>query len=215
MTLKELKQAVGSPKENVDFRELRKSDDIFLSVQTESDALITVMKSGHIIYQTGKRITSFSITACGEYTYTFSDGSSSVISEEEFDKSNWMIRVILEGESRIAKNLLDEYYVHCLGVKFGDSAETIRALDMLKEDIFVDPDSNAEECVLKEMDLQQLKKALNALVPRQKEFVTYYYAQNMSYKEIAREWGCSVKAVRKVKYRVIETLRLEWSILSH
>ena len=65
MTLKELKQAVGIPKENIHYKVLRKSEDVFLRVQTESEAWITVLESGYIIYQTGERLTCFPITKCG------------------------------------------------------------------------------------------------------------------------------------------------------
>ena len=187
MTLKELKQAVGSPRGNGHYKRLKKGENIFLRVQTESGAIITVFKSGHVIYQIGNRLTCFSIAACGDYTYTFSDGSTSVIQAEEFDQYDWMIRVILEGESRIAQNLVDEYFAHCLGVKSGDTAETVEALSLLKEEIFIDPSPTAEEQAIAESDLKQLKKALEALVPRQKEFVYKHYVQGKNYEEIAKE----------------------------
>ena len=215
MTLKELKQAVGSPKENVHYKVLRIAEDIYLRVQTANDAWITVLKSGHVVYQSGTRLTSFSIAACGDYTYFFSDGSKSVITEEEFDQYDWMVRVVLEGESRIAHNVEKDSEDYELGVKPGDSMETKLKLEHLKEDVFVDPNPTLEEATIHEEEMTNLKEALNSLVPRQKEFVTKYYLQGKSYQEIAREWGCSEKAVRNVNYRIQEVLRWEWDAFSN
>ena len=210
MTLKELKQAVGIPKENIHYKVLRKSEDVFLRVQTESEAWITVLESGYIIYQTGERLTCFPITKCGDYTYSFSDGSTSVISEEEFDHCDWMIRVILEGDKRIAENIEKEARNNTFGESQGDSQETRRTIESFKDELFVDPSPTLEESAIYEIDMKHLRASLDSLVPRQKEFAEKYYLQGKSYQEIAKEWGCSVKAVRNVKYRLQEVLRWEW-----
>lgn len=214
MTLKELKQAVGSPKENIHYKVLRLAEDIFIRVRTENDAWITVLKSGHVIYQSGNRLTSFSVAACGDYTYNFSDGSKSVIKEETFDMYDWTIRVVLEGESRITRNMDDESKQHEFGMQDGDVSATKSKRDHLQEDIYVDPELTTEERVINEEELQHLREAVDSLSTRQKKFVSMYYLQGKSYQEIAKEWGCSEKAVRNVNYRVQEVLRWEWDNFS-
>ena len=211
MTLKELKCKVGKPKGAIHYETLKGRENVFIQVATQHDAVITVYTSGHVLYQLGNRKTSFPITACGDYTYTFADGSSSTITEEEFDKGDWMIRVVLEGEKRIAQNLIKIEQNHGLGeeaILREQNSNTEE--DFAIEDLFVDPRPNGEERMLLMEEQTFWESFFQSLVPRQKVFVKKFYVEGKNYHQIAKEMGCSLKAVRNINYRVLELLRWEW-----
>ena len=60
---------------------------------------------------------------------------------------------------------------------------------------------------IEEEKSEALKALMSTLKPRHQEVLYKRYWEEMSFQEIAAEWGCEVKAVRHTEYRAWKALR--------
>ena len=206
-TLKQLRNSIEKPKAGAAYQTIKKDVDIFLETEVDG-AKILVYQNGYITYQRDDRTATFHITVCKDYVYQYADGLRTIISEKEFENCDWTIRVVMEGERRIEKNQKSQMEKNELGYSVGDDNETIRKIEHLDEDVFVDPTPSWEEVQVNRETLQYLEKIVSDLLPRQKELLQKRYLEGMQFKDIAEEWGCKEKTVQKVEKRVRE--RLQW-----
>lgn len=71
----------------------------------------------------------------------------------------------------------------------------------------IDPDADVVADVLCNMDTEQLRHAIQALLPQQQQLIYQVYFQGQSYAEIAREEGVDRSAVRKRMERILAQLK--------
>lgn len=67
-------------------------------------AAITVYPNGYALYEADGAATVFPVHPCGDYCYGFSPYVCTV-SARLFEKEAWYIRLVLEGEDRLFRNL--------------------------------------------------------------------------------------------------------------
>ena len=209
MTLKELKQAVGTPKKGINYQTIRKTGTEFIKATTDG-AEITVYTNGYITYRAGHRTATFPINVCGDYVYRSSDGSETIILEEEFLHDDWRIRVVLEGESRIELNQKIETIRNELGSSYGDDAETKFVVENFDESGFIDPSPSCEEKHIEKEEIETLYRMIDLLVPNQQKVLKKYYWERKDIQTVAHEMKRSAKSIRNVKYLLLEQLRREY-----
>ena len=206
MTLKELMELIETPKDKINYLVLQSRGEVVLQTK-EDNTVISVYKSGHIIYQNGGHTTAFPITDCKEYKYRTCDGSIVIIPSEDFMCEDWKIRVTLEGESRLERNQERDENDISIAASVGDVSETAQYLEIAGEEVFIDQTPSWEEKIIQQEELEILRSLIQELFPRQREVIKKHYFENKSYEEIARELGRSVKAVRHIEYRARERLK--------
>ena len=70
-----------------------------------------------------------------------------------------------------------------------------------------DPSPSAEEMLVSECRLDEVRKAVAALPGKQRAAVLMHKYQEMDYSQIARSLNCSTSAVKSLLFRAYETLR--------
>jgi RNA polymerase sigma-70 factor (ECF subfamily) len=70
-----------------------------------------------------------------------------------------------------------------------------------------DPQPSIEQELVYQVKLQEVRKAVEALPPKQRAAVLMHKYQGLGYAEIARVLRCSESAVKSVLFRAYETLR--------
>lgn len=70
-----------------------------------------------------------------------------------------------------------------------------------------DREPTAEEKLLREAELREVREAIDLLPPKQRAAVLMHKYQGMSYSQISSTLGCSESAVKSVLFRAYETLR--------
>jgi RNA polymerase sigma-70 factor, ECF subfamily len=66
---------------------------------------------------------------------------------------------------------------------------------------------SADEAMLWQARLDEIRDAVLALPPKQRAAVLMHKYQNLNYNQIADAFGCSVQAVKSLLFRAYETLR--------
>lgn len=148
-----------------------------LSEQVE----ISVYQNGLVLYQVGNRATVFPLHPCGDYIYDSATSHIENIQADFFDNENWYIRLLLEGEDRLAKN--QDVRIGKKTVSYSCIAEDWDALAM--EDTFLE----------KLIEREDIEEILVLLTENQRYVVTRYYLNDVAQKEIAKELGVTNQAV--------------------
>ncbi|MCD4685555.1 MAG: sigma-70 family RNA polymerase sigma factor [Anaerolineae bacterium] len=71
------------------------------------------------------------------------------------------------------------------------------------------PDMDTEVQVLRALDAEQVRAALQGLAPDQQEVLVLRFGQMMSLQETAESMGRSVSAIKSLQFRAVNTLRRE------
>ena len=105
LTLAELKHFMPVPvlEENYPTAKyLKTHGTIFVSKSIATNVKISVYQNGYALYEISGLATVFPIWDCQNYRYEMEQNE---ISEQWFEKEAWYLRLILEGEDRINRNL--------------------------------------------------------------------------------------------------------------
>ncbi len=65
-----------------------------------------------------------------------------------------------------------------------------------------------EDCLVREVLVEQIRRAVRALPPKQRAAVIMHKYEEMDYARIAKVLGCTPAAVKALMFRAYETLRL-------
>ena len=205
MTLKELRESIDDPKIGLNYQLVREGK-IFLCVRID-EAELTAYQNGFIVYRLGDHTATFPVTECADYIYRDADGRDTVIPQEVFDTQDWTIRALMEGEDRIRYNGEKRQKEREFGAGESEMQETSLYLELAGEEQFVDQEPSWEEKQIEEEKSEALKALMSTLKPRHQEVLYKRYWEEMSFQEIAAEWGCEVKAVRHTECRAWKALR--------
>ena len=107
LTLRELRNLITiaeCPKRVPTPKQLKESGiEVIAKEMIDKETWICVYANGLVQYRVGKRYTVFSIIACGAYEYESVNNESKVYRASFFEDERWYIRLIMEGEDRMAE----------------------------------------------------------------------------------------------------------------
>ena len=108
VTLKELKKMVPAVEEGKRPPSLKKileeGTEVVLRKLMENHAEVVVYKNGYVLYQAHERSTVFPIHDCKHYHYESQGHEQQTIPHDHFEDMEWHIRLVIEGEDRLAHN---------------------------------------------------------------------------------------------------------------
>lgn len=200
ITLAELKHFMPVPVLEQNYptaKYLKTHGTIFVSKSIATNVKISVYQNGYAIYEISGLATVFSVWDCQNYRYEMEQNE---ISEQWFEKEAWYLRLILEGEDRINRNL--EARQQRKSISYSAVSEEWGVLSSLEVTVL--------ETTIRKETMQEL---LVLLTDRQKEVILQYFWEQKSQSEIAEKLGISHAAVSKILTRAIARLRkkcMEW-----
>lgn len=106
LTLQELKKMTEKPEENQKpptARFLMEQETLLVSKEIGEGVRLSIYRNGYAVYRVGRSVTVFSIYDCNGYKYEHG-GQSIWIEALFFEEKEWYVRLLLEGEDRLAKN---------------------------------------------------------------------------------------------------------------
>ena len=211
ITLKELKKMVPVASEFKRVPGLKKiledGIEVILRKQMENHAEVVVYKNGYVSYHAHERYTVFALHNCTHYYYESQGNEHQTIPHNHFEDMEWHIRLVLEGEDRLVRNLEareSETYSYAADVnpEYNNEME--------------DPRINVMDFVLNK---EFLRKASELLKKHQWEMICRHYIEGMTHREIAAEMGVSdeveVEGHRFVQMRSEQTKNPPPSIILH
>lgn len=108
ITLKELKKMVPVASEFKRVPGLKKiledGIEVVLRKQMENHAEVVVYKNGYVSYHAHERYTVFALHNCTYYYYESQGNEHQTIPHNHFEDMEWHIRLVIEGEDRLAHN---------------------------------------------------------------------------------------------------------------
>lgn len=199
ITLKELKKMVPVASEFKRVPGLKKiledGIEVILRKQMENHAEVVVYKNGYVSYHAHERYTVFALHNCTHYYYESQGNEHQTIPHNHFEDMEWHIRLVLEGEDRLVRNL-----------EARESETFSYAADVNPEynNEMEDPRINVMDFVLNK---EFLRKASELLKKHQWEMICRHYIEGMTHREIAAEMGVShqyvTKGIKKGLHRII------------
>ena len=161
---------------------------IVISYSLKNTENITVYGNGYVLFCSGKDHTVFRLHDCKDYVDQ-DDPLCKVIPEKVFDKTHWALRLILEGEDRIAHNKEKKENHHT--VSYSAVAEDWVYLSDSKYDgAFVLFEKEEHQELIHKLQMQ-----LAVLTDRQRFVFTEIIGNGKTHKEVADELGVSRQAV--------------------
>lgn len=203
LTLHELKQITdksGNRKQRPTVKQLRESGLEIARERLGRDAEITVYRDGCVVYQAGSHSTVFFLHSCRDYCY-ISDGNEVHLPEQFFDKERWYLRLVLEGEDRLNRNL--EERERNRNVSYSSISEEWIVMEDLAE--------SALEKLAKQETWEEI---MRMLTEKQRTVIRRYYLQEKTQTQIAKELGISRLAVRGALFRAVSKIRKKYPLCS-
>lgn len=200
LTLAELKHFMPVPVLEQNYptaKYLKTHGTILVSKSIAKNVKISVYQNGYALYEIAGLATVFPVWDCQNYHYEMEENE---ISEQWFEKEAWYLRLILEGEDRINRNL--EARQQRKNISYSAVSEEWGVLSYLETTVL--------ETTIRKETLQEL---LGLLTDRQKEVILQYFWEQKSQSEIAEKLSISHAAVSKILTRAINRLRrkcMEW-----
>ena len=202
MTYKELKELVPEadavsrvPSEKM----LRESDAVVVAQEIIGNAggILTVYDNGFVSYITEKNRTVFPLHNCGDIRYEWVSGPDSICSESIFDNEPWHIRLMIEGEDRIAKSKQNSD----TGKVFSYSAIAEDYKDM------ADPGADILEQIIEKELYEELRSLISKTTKRQAEAIARHYLKGQSFTELSAEMGISRQSGTELVERGLDRIR--------
>ncbi len=196
MTLQELKQSVETAAQGQKIptaKNIRESGVAVAKEKLDGDTEITAYRNGYALYSNCRAATVFPIHTCGGYMYGGRQDACS-IGENLFDREAWYLRLVLEGEDRLAHNR--EMKERKKTVSYSAAAEEW------------DTDDITGNMILEQMMLEEtVTEALSVLTGQQRLAVIRFYLQQKTQGQIAEELDVTVPAVSKLISRAVRRMR--------
>ena len=168
--------------------------EVILRKQMENHAEVVGYKNGYVSYHAHERYTVFALHNCTHYYYESQGNEHQTIPHNHFEDMEWHIRLVLEGEDRLVRNL-----------EARESETFSYAADVNPEynNEMEDPRINDMDFVLNK---EFLRRASELLKKHQWEMICRHYIEGMTHREIAAEMGVShqyvTKGIKKGLHRI-------------
>lgn len=197
LTLRELKniaETAPQGQKTPTARELRSSGKLIAEKKMGESIGIAAYRNGYAIYHAGRDVTVFRIHACRGYCYE-SGSSLCGIDVGTFDKESWYLRLILEGEDRLFRNLASREQ----GWNVSYSAESEEWGELCSSV------ENTLDRIIREETVESL---LSVLTERQRRAAVLFYLEQKTERQVAEELGITVSAVSKILARSLDRMRV-------
>ena len=161
-------------------------------------AEISVYQNGLVLYRVGNRATVFPLHTCTEYIYESGEEIFANINERFFDNENWYIRLILEGEDRLAKNQ-----------EVRNGKKTISYSAVAEDwDVLGEEDTTLAGMIL----CETMEEALLPLTENQRYVLKRHYLDGITQRIIAKELGVSNQAVSDMIRKAIRKVQKAYGV---
>ena len=200
VTLQDLKRIVqhtGTEEKVPTARYLLEHGKRLVSMENGKDVQLLAFVEGWALYRVGKYTTVFPVHSCGSYCYE-NHGQQICVDSAFFEDQEWYVRLMLEGEDRLAKNWETYRKGHIVSYHavseewFFLASPTLPPLEQLIE----------KERILELMGL---------LTERQRNIVILYFYYGETQWEIAKALGISQPAVSQALMDALGRMRKETS----
>lgn len=197
LTLREIKRTVENPGERrivPTAKCLHDDGTLIVRKRMGKEAEIRVYQCGYAVYQLGKYVTVFSVHACGDYLYSLC-GEIFCIREAFFDRQEWYVRLVLEGEDRVSSNRESQEQKKRISYS-AISEEWNLLMDMGQ--------STLEQIIVKE----SVQEMLKLLTEKQRTVVIQFFFCRKTQKEIGEGLGnVTQQAVSLILANALERMR--------
>lgn len=185
MTLRELKNLTRSTRglKTPGPKALRESGVPIVAINVTSETMLTVYENGFAIYRRDRRVTVLAVDDCGDYSYFFATGESS-LSAECFLDMDYSIPLSLLGEDRLVHNMHSTSELH--EISYSDQKTEWGAMKDASQDVL-------EKILRKEL----IREVFGCMTERQVQVMKMYYYEQMTTREIAEVLGISHQGVTK------------------
>lgn len=174
-------------------RELRSTGKLIAEKKLGESAGIAAYQNGYAVYHAGRDTTVFRIHACSGYCYG-SSNSLCDIGSGMFDGEAWYLRLVLEGEDRLSRNLASRE--QGWNVSYSAESEEWGALD-----------SGTEGALDRIISAETVESLLSVLSERQRRAAVLFYIGQKTERQIAEELGITASAVSKILARSLDQMR--------
>lgn len=197
LTLWEMKRTVENPGERKNVptaKRLQDAEMVVASRRMGMDAEIKVYQCGYVVYRLGKYVTVFPVHACGDYLYLLC-GEICCIGEAFFDRQEWYVRLVLEGEDRVSRNRESQEQGKC--ISYSAISEDWSLLMDVRQFML-------EQIIVKE----SVREMLELLTEKQRTVIIQFFFRQKTQKEIGEELGnVSQQAVSLILTNALRRMR--------
>lgn len=196
LTLRELKNMADTAppgQKTPTARELRSAGEMIAEKKIGGNAGIAAYRNGYAVYYADRGATVFRIHACSGYSYD-SCTSPHDVGGGMFDREAWYLRLVLEGEDRLARNLASRE--QDWKVSYSAESEEWGKLN-----------SGAEGVLDRIICAEAVESLLSALTEKQRRVSVLFYLEQKTERQIAAELKVTVPAVSRILARSADRMR--------
>lgn len=196
LTLQDLKWIVKEPetgKKVPTARYLLEQGEQVVSMENSGEVQLLVFREGYVLYRIGKYTTVFPVHSCGDYCYE-NDGRQVCVDASFFEQQEWYVRLLLEGEDRLAKN---REMCH---------KEKVVSYHAVSEEWFF-LSSPALPPLEQLIEKEQILELMGLLTKRQRDIVILYFYYGETQWEIAKELGITQPTVSQTLMAALRRMR--------
>ena len=178
LTLQDLKWIVKKPEKAgkpPTARCLLENGKCVVSMENGREIQLLVYQEGYALYRIGKYTTVFPVHSCGDYCYE-NDGQQICVDASFFERQEWYVRLLLEGEDRLAKNR-----------ETCHKGKVVSYHAVSEEWFFLS--SPALPPLEQLIEKEQILELMGLLTERQRDIVILYFYYGETQWEIAKELG--------------------------
>ena len=190
--LKNMAETAPTKQKMPTVRELRLSGKLIAEKEVGECAGIAAYWNGYAVYHAGRNATVFRIHACSGYCCD-SGSSPYDIGSGTFDGEAWYLRLVLEGEDRLFRNLASRE--QGWNVSYSAESEEWGALD-----------SGTEGVLDRIISAETVESLLSVLSERQRRVVVLFYIEQKTERQIAEELGITASAVSRILARSLDRM---------
>ncbi|MCD8011858.1 MAG: sigma-70 family RNA polymerase sigma factor [Lachnospiraceae bacterium] len=160
---------------------------------------VTVYQNGMVLYQADGHVTVFALHDCESYSYASQIGAQYLISSDYFEKEQWYVRLLLEGEDRIALN--------------GEKIAQARSIsyNVTGDGWLTEPDS-AQNPLERIVEQEYIQELLGMMTESQRRAVSRCFLDMEPQIEVALELGISPQAVSDLIVNGVCRVRRQYGI---
>lgn len=154
---------------------------------------LLVYQEGYALYRIGKYTTVFPVHSCGDYCYE-NDGQQICVDASFFERQEWYVRLLLEGEDRLAKNR-----------ETCHKGKVVSYHAVSEEWFFLS--SPALPPLEQLIEKEQILELMGLLTERQRDIVILYFYYGETQWEIAKELGITQPTVSQTLMAALRRMR--------